>query len=111
MDHCSTITQEIYIDRQYYDRRGDSMTPSDGDGFKRHLVKNETHKVITAVFPTLERFAFKMNVSRQALWEWATFTFPMDYKDVKLRGEYIHPRFAYAYARAREMQESILVEN
>lgn len=85
LDFCSGISQEIYIDRKYYDRKvrgewDDNIRP-DGDGYKRHLVKDETHKVIASTFPTLARFAYKIDVSVMTLWEWSTATYPIDYRE------------------------------
>jgi hypothetical protein len=53
-------------------------------------------------FPTLARFACNCGVTRDTLYEWATG------KDEN--GELKHPKFSYAYKRAKEYQESLLVE-
>lgn len=116
LDYFSSFTQEVYVDREYYDIKGRTReetlarTPVDSDGYKRHLVRKETHKVISSKFPTLERFAFMLDVSRDTLYEWATAKYNEKYKIVKERGKLKHPRFSYAYTRAREIQESILIE-
>lgn len=116
LDYFSSFTQEVYVDREYYDIKGRTReetiarTPVDDDWYKRHLVRKETHKVISSKFPTIERFAFMLNVSRDTLYEWATARYDENYKIVNERGKLKHPEFSYAYARAREIQESILIE-
>lgn len=59
-------------------------------------------KVVNNTFPTLTRFASKIGVTRQTLHDWATATD----KD----GALLRPEFSYAYARARDAQESLMVE-
>ena len=59
-------------------------------------------KIVTNTFPTLTRFAAKLGVIRDTLYEWATV------KDKA--GALKYPQFSYAYTRARESQESLLVE-
>jgi hypothetical protein len=59
-------------------------------------------KVVTNTFPTLTRFAAKLNVTRDTLYEWSTA------KDKA--GALKYPEFSYAYARAKDFQESLLVE-
>lgn len=116
LDYFSSFTQEIYVDREYYDIKGRTReetierTPIDEDGYKRHLVRKETHKVISSKFPTIERFAFMIDVSRITLHDWATAVYDEKYHIVEQRGKLKHPRFSYAYARAREIQEGILIE-
>ena len=53
-------------------------------------------------FPTLARFATKVGVTRETLHEWATAKLP--------DGELRYPEFAYAYKRAKDFQEALLVE-
>ena len=53
-------------------------------------------------FPTLARFATVVGVTRETLHDWATATT----EDGMLR----FPEFSYAYKRAKDYQESILVE-
>lgn len=59
-------------------------------------------KPIPNKFPTLARFACKCGVTRDTLYEWSTAT----NEDGSLK----HPEFSYAYKKAKEFQESILVE-
>lgn len=117
IDFCSSFSQEVYIDREYYDIKGKTRdetiarTPVDEDGYKRHLIKRETHKVITSTFPTMQRFAHLIDVHYDTLHEWAHATYDEDYKIVNMRGKKKYPRFSEAYMRAKQMQESILIEN
>ena len=69
-------------------------------------VKDNTGQVkeakpIPNLFPTLARFACKCGVTRDTLYEWSTAT----NEDGSLK----HPEFSYAYKRAKEFQEAILV--
>jgi hypothetical protein len=59
-------------------------------------------KVVINTFPTLTRFASRIGVTRQTLHDWATATD----KD----GALLRPEFSYAYARAKDSQESLLIE-
>ena len=63
---------------------------------------NKTTEKVLNPFPTLARFATKVGVTRETLHEWATL------KDAQ--GELKHPEFAYAYKRAKDFQEALLVE-
>ena len=60
-----------------------------------------TEKVLNP-FPTLARFATKVGVTRDTLYEWATAK--------NDNGELKHPEFSYAYKRAKDFQEALLVE-
>ena len=59
-------------------------------------------KHIPNKFPTLARFATKVGVTRDTLYEWSTATL----EDGSLK----HPEFSYAYKRAKDFQEAILAE-
>jgi hypothetical protein len=59
-------------------------------------------KLVVNTFPTLTRFAAKIGVTRQTLHDWAT--------EKDQAGALKRPEFSYAYARARDAQESLLVE-
>ena len=63
---------------------------------------NERTDILPGTFPTLARFATKIGVSRDTLYEWSTATDD--------EGNLIHPEFSYAYKRAKDFQEAILVE-
>lgn len=54
-------------------------------------------------FPTLERFADSIGVTRQTLHDWSVAT-EKDGKTLK------HPEFSYAYARAKDLQAALLQE-
>lgn len=53
-------------------------------------------------YPTLERFAAKIGVTRKTLHEWATDT----YEDGSLK----RPEFSYTYARAKDLSTALLIE-
>ncbi len=63
---------------------------------------NEKVEKVLNPFPTLARFATKVGVTRDTLYEWATAT--------NEKGELKHPDFSYAYKRAKDYQEALLVE-
>jgi len=93
-----TLYKEEYADDliKFFDIEPYSeITDKDGKGGERtRLMPNK--------FPTLARFACNCGVTRDTLYEWATG------KDEN--GELKHPNFSYAYKRAKEYQESLLVE-
>jgi len=62
----------------------------------------QKREIIPCKFPTLARFACNIGVTRETLWDWATSKLP--------NGELKHPNFSNAYKKAKEYQESILVE-
>lgn len=59
-------------------------------------------ELVPTKFPTLARFASNIGVTRETLHDWAT----SKTEDGELR----YPEFSYAYKRAKEYQEAILVE-
>lgn len=63
---------------------------------------NEKMEMVPAKFPTLARFATKIGVTRDTLYEWST----AKNDDETLK----YPEFSYAYKRAKDFQEAILVE-
>ena len=81
-----------YFDKEPYERR--PLLDKEGN--------EKGSEVVPAKFPTLARFATMIGVTRDTLYEWSTA------KDEN--GELKHPEFSYAYKRAKEYQEAILVE-
>ena len=77
--------QSVYTIKTTYDKDG-----------------NEKVEKVLNPFPTLARFATKVGVTRDTLYEWATAT--------NENGELKHPDFSYAYKRAKDYQEALLVE-
>jgi hypothetical protein len=59
-------------------------------------------RCVPARFPTFERFATNIGVSAQSLRNWAT--------KQDTAGNYQHPEFASAYARAKDMQTALVIE-
>lgn len=59
-------------------------------------------EIVPVKFPTLARFAGIIGVTRDTLYEWAT----AKNENNSLK----HPEFSYAYKKAKEYQEAILVE-
>ncbi len=59
-------------------------------------------RYITNTFPTLTRFATKIGVSRDTLYEWASK------KDAQ--GNLIYPEFSDALTCAQDMQETLMIE-
>jgi hypothetical protein len=76
------------------------------DSYKEKIVKDrnggERREIIPCKFPTLARFACNIGIDRETLWQWATAKLP--------NGEPKYPNFSNAYKRAKDFQESILVE-
>jgi hypothetical protein len=58
--------------------------------------------VVTNEFPTLERFASELGVTRLTLHNWA--------HDTDDEGKPLRPEFLYAYARARDLQAALTIE-
>ena len=81
-----------YFDKEPYERR--PLLDKEGN--------EKGSEVVPTKFPTLARFATMIGVTRDTLYEWSTST----NEDGSLK----HPNFSYAYKRAKEYQEAILVE-
>ena len=77
--------QSVYTIKTTYDKEG-----------------NEKVEKVLNPFPTLARFATKVGVTRETLHDWAT--------EKLANGELRYPEFAYAYKRAKDFQEALLVE-
>lgn len=60
-------------------------------------------KAVLNRYPTMERFAATIGVTRETVHEWATALTP-DKKSLR------HPEFSYAYARARDLGNALLIE-
>lgn len=105
-----TTSHEVVVDTTYYkpDEK-DERDEKTGDRFWG--VKSQTHKVIANIFPTIERFCHSIGIHRDTLHEWANAKYPDDYAELELRGQLMYPEFSDAVKRAKQIQESILVEN
>jgi len=62
----------------------------------------ERIQIVPVKFPTLQRFAAEIGVTKQTMWNWATA------QDED--GTRKHPEFFDAYTRAKDLQEAVLVE-
>lgn len=78
--------------------RSVEVTKADKEG--KPMTVTET---VLNRFPTLERFADSIGVTRQTLHDWSVAT-EKDGKTLK------HPEFSYAYARSRDLQSALLQE-
>ena len=81
-----------YFDKEPFERR--PLLDKEGNEKGSEIIPNK--------FPTLARFATMIGVTRETLHDWAT----SKNADESLR----YPNFSYAYKRAKEYQEAILVE-
>ena len=81
-----------YFDIEAYERR--PLLDKEGNEKGSEIVPNK--------FPTLARFANIIGVTRDTLYEWST----AKNEDESLK----YPDFSYAYKKAKEYQEAILVE-
>jgi len=81
-----------YFDKEPYERR--PLLDKEGN--------EKGSEVVPTKFPTLARFATMIGVTRDTLYEWSVAT----NEDGSLK----HSDFSYAYKRAKEYQEAILVE-
>ncbi|MFM0608716.1 terminase small subunit [Paraburkholderia sediminicola] len=80
----------------------DGLPVTDKEGnvlMEKVVVKNK--------FPTLERFAARIGVTRETLHDWAT---AVHRDDGPLKGSLIRPEFSYTYARAKDLQAALLQE-
>jgi hypothetical protein len=59
-------------------------------------------KVVINRYPTFERFAANIGVTRQTLHNWAT--------DTHSDGTPVHPDFFYSYTRAKDLMAALLIE-
>ena len=94
-----TLFKEEYANQliEYFDIEPFERRPLlDKEGNEKGL------EIVPAKFPTLARFAVSIGVTRDTLYEWATAK--------NEDGELKHPDFSYAYKKAKEYQEAILVE-
>lgn len=94
-----TAYREEYVDQllAYFDKEAFERKPLlDKEG------NEKGSEIVASKFPTLARFATIIGVTRDTLYEWST----AKNEDESLK----YPNFSYAYKRAKEYQEAILVE-
>lgn len=94
-----TAFKEEYSDQliEYFDKVPFERVPlKDKNGDEKGF------ELVPTMFPTLARFASMIGVTRDTLYEWSVAK--------NENGELKHPEFSYAYKRAKEFQEAILVE-
>lgn len=94
-----SVFKEEYADQllAYFDKEAYERVPlldKEGNEKGSEIVPNK--------FPTLARFATMVGVTRETLHDWATSR----NEDESLK----YPNFSYAYKKAKEYQEAILVE-
>ena len=94
-----TLFKEEYSDQliEYFDK-----VPFERIPLKDKNGDEKGFELVPTMFPTLARFSTMVGVTRETLHDWATAK--------KEDGELKHPEFSYAYKRAKEFQEAILVE-
>lgn len=68
--------------------------------FDRSATQLHDNKIIGNTFPTLERFAYSIDVNTDTLVEWA-----------KPENETAYPGFSAVYRKAKALQKDILVSN
>lgn len=94
-----SVFKEEYSDKliEYFDKVPFERVPlRDKNGDEKGF------ELVPTMFPTLARFATMVGVTRETLHDWATAK--------NAEGELKHPDFSYAYKKAKEYQEAILVE-
>lgn len=97
-----TDYRDEYVDKivSYFDIPVESVIDVDvADRGGRTVTEK---KVVINTFPTVTRFASSIGVTRGTLHDWAT----AKNSDGTLR----RPEFSYAYTRAKDLQEALLVE-
>ncbi len=97
-----TDYREEYVDEiiAYFDIQVQSLV--DVEYAKEDGSMGVRKQVVTNTFPTLSRFASKLGVTRDTLYEWA--------HGRNADGTLKHPDFSYAYARAKDLQDALLTE-
>lgn len=93
-EFCQMLLSFFRIDLE----REVEVTKQDKEGKPVTVVETVLNR-----FPTLTRFADSIDVTRQTLHDWAT---AVEEDGATLK----HPEFSYAYARAKDLQESLLIE-
>jgi hypothetical protein len=92
-EYCATILEFFVIDLERVER----VSVPDGKGGVIVIEERRVNR-----FPTFSRFAHSLNVSAATLRRWSTA--------VNKDGSPKYERFAECYSRARDAQESLLVE-
>ncbi|TAM53823.1 MAG: hypothetical protein EPN57_08680 [Paraburkholderia sp.] len=93
-EFCEMLLSFFRIDLE----REVEVTKQDKEGKPVTVVE-----IVLNRFPTLTRFADSIDVTRQTLHDWAT---AVESDGATLK----HPEFSYAYTRAKDLQESLLIE-
>ncbi|MDD3302260.1 MAG: hypothetical protein PHN31_01795 [Candidatus Gracilibacteria bacterium] len=87
-------SHEIYVDKTYYKGGDDGSTGS---------IKSESNKLIANTFPTIQRFCHIINIHQDTLVGRT--------KEIDSNGNPVYPELICAYNKAKQIQESILLEN
>lgn len=76
-----------------------------GDGEAVSESEDKSGRVVMKPLrlPTFERFASDINVAKSTLYDWAE-------RKAKDTGELMHPEFAYAFTRCRQIQADMLMQ-
>jgi len=67
--------------------------------------------VIAETYPTLQRFAHNIGVHIDTLYEWEKVRYSDNHPNKRFRRKLKYPEFSEALKKARQIQESILLEN